>query len=158
MDEFQGSEQEGRQLFIEILNQCNILDYQESLERYDQIDIYYNNHTIGIEVKKRDEKYLNYPSYIMECSKFKGIYQKLKDKEISKAAYVNFIGDNVCYIFPFKRILQAYKNKQIQPQYIYCNCTTVINKGKKEKKIFYLPKQLGIRLERKGDKWIKPIN
>jgi hypothetical protein len=45
----------------------------------------------------------------MELSKFKAICQRLIDKEIDKAIYANFFGDNVAYLFNIKKIIKAYK-------------------------------------------------
>lgn len=157
MDKFQIAEMDGRILFKSILDQCKITNYQESLEQYDTLDMYYTNFKdqyVGVEIKKRSEIYEVYDDYIMELSKFKAICQRLIDKEIDKAIYANFFGDNVAYLFNIKNIIKAYKEGQIKIQYYYCNITTAEDNGKRYKPVLLLPKKLATRLEKDGDKWI----
>lgn len=161
MDKFTQAEKPGRALFREILDQCHITNYRESSEQYDRIDTYYTTKAgdrVGIEIKKRAEQYEVYDTHLLEWSKFIGICKKLQSKEIDKAGYINFFGDSVAYLYPFKKIIRAYKEGQIQIRQLYCNNTTAINSGKRDKAVLMLPKSIGIRLEKQGDKWIKTLN
>lgn len=161
MDNFDKAEQAGRELFKEILTQCHITNYKESLEQYDTLDIYYTSlagDNVGIEIKKRAEQYEVYDTHLLEWSKFIAICRRLQSKEIDKAGYINFFGDSVAYLYPFKNIIRAYKEGQIQVRQLYCNRTTAIDSGKKDKAVLMLPKSIGIRLEKQGDIWIKALN
>lgn len=49
----------------------------------------------------------------MEVSKFKAIAARIKSKELNRAYYVNFIGDNVAYIFNLTDIAKAGRDKKL---------------------------------------------
>lgn len=49
----------------------------------------------------------------MEVSKFKAIAARIKSKELDRAYYVNFIGDDTAYIFNLKDIAKAGRDKRL---------------------------------------------
>lgn len=159
MNKFDQLESEGRQLFKEILDQQKITTGQPSQNLYDTYDYSYTNNgnNVGVEIKKRDIKYLNYPTHFMELSKYNSLCQLVDNKTFDKILYVNFFGDKIAYFYSLKNIRNAIANKKITISTIRCNKTTAINKGKVDKEIIELPLELGIRLEKIGDKW-KIIN
>ena len=158
MNQFTKAELEGRALFKEILDQKGVTESHPSDDEFDTLDYYYTSSqqlSVGVEIKKRDQKYLNYPTHFLEVKKFKAIYQRLNNGEFDRALYVNFFGDNVAYIYNFQTIIKGIKDQTITVSYTHCNRTTAINTGKVDKKIIELPLSLGIRLEKKEDKWIR---
>ena len=93
MNQFTKAELEGRALFKEILDQTSAIESHPSEDEFDTLDYYYTSSqylSVGVEIKKRDQKYLNYPTHFLEVKKFKAIYQRLKNGELNKALYVNF--------------------------------------------------------------------
>lgn len=157
MDNFSKAEQEGRQLFKSLLEQCNITEYLETEDKYDTMDMLYktNGRTIGVEIKVRDKKYEGCDTYLMELSKYNALVEKIKQGIVDNAAYVNFFGNDTAYIFPIRVIAQAIKEGKVRKQITYCNRTTAYLGEKVAKVTLYLPKELAIKIVRIGDKWTK---
>lgn len=159
MDKYDQYEQDGRILFKSILDQCNITDQHPSTEKYDTLDYYYSSPKkdglAGVEIKVRDTKFLNYSTLVMEVSKFKANVARLQSKELDRAYYVNFIGCDTAYIFNLRDIIRAGIDGKIQQGYMYAPKTTAEYSDKVLKKVLYLPKEIGLKLTRVGDKWIK---
>lgn len=157
MDKFTEAENNGRELFKSILDQCKITDQHPSVEKYDTIDYYYsiNGKKTGVEIKKRAKQYECYDTHLMEVSKLKALYARWKNKELDNIYYVCFFGNDVAYTYPIQRILKAIKNGLIKPTYMYLGKTSVVNTGTTEKKIIMIPKNLAYKLTRVNGKWIK---
>lgn len=157
MDKFDEAENNGRQLFKSILDQCNIVEQHQSIEKYDTIDYYYslNGKKSGVEIKKRAKKYECYDTHLMEMYKLKALYNRWKNKELDNVYYVCFFGNDTAYTYPIQRILKAIKNGQIKPTYMNLGKTSVINTGTIEKQIIMIPKNLAYKLARVNGKWIK---
>lgn len=155
MDIFDEYEQDGRSLFKSILDQCKITDQHPSVDKYDCIDYYYSyNGNVGVEIKKRGIQCHSYPSLMMEVAKFKAIAARVKSGELDRAYYVCFIGDDTAYLFNFKDIARAGRDGKLEITTKYAPVTTAANKGKIDKKVLLIPKSLGIKLDKIGDKWI----
>lgn len=157
MDEFDKAEQSGRALFKTILDQCQITDYRESVEKYDTLDLYatVKGKSTGIEVKKRDKQFEHYPTYMMELYKYNALVERLNSGELDQIYYVNFFGNDTVYIFSLIKIAQGIKNGTVQVTSTYANKTTAAFSGKVEKRILLIPKELATKLIRK-DKWYNP--
>ena len=158
MDEFDKAEQSGRALFTEILQQLQISDYRESVEKYDTLDMYFTikEKYTGVEIKKRDKQFEHYDTYLMEVSKFNALVNRLKSGEIDQIYYVNFFGADTVYIFSLRKIIEGIKKGKITANSTYANRTTAAFSGKVEKRILLLPKQYATKLIKDGNKWINP--
>lgn len=158
MDEFEKAEQSGRALFIEILQQLQITDYRESVEKYDTLDVYctIKEHSTGVEIKKRDKQFEHYPTYMMELYKYNALVDRVNNKELDQIYYVNFFGSDTAYIFSLRRIAQDIADGTIKITSTYANKTTAAFSGKVEKRIILIPKQYATKLIKKGDKWYNP--
>lgn len=155
MDKFDQYEQDGRSLFKSILDQCNITDQHPSVAKYDCIDYYYSKDgKVGVEIKKRGTQCHSYPSLLMEVAKFKAIAARVKSGELDRAYYVSFIGNDTAYIFNLRAIAQAGKDGKLEITTKYAPVTTAAYKGKTDKRVLLIPKSVGIKLEKIGDKWI----
>ena len=161
MDKFDQYEQDGRALFKSILDQCNITDQQPAKDKYDNIDYYYTTPyklgQAGVEIKKRDIKYKDYSTLLMEVSKFKAIAARVQSKELDRAYYVNFIGDDTAYIFNIRDIARGIKDNRVQITTRFTNITTADDQGKTEKRVLLIPKSLGFKLVRQGNLWVKSL-
>ena len=121
MNQFTKAELEGRALFKEILDQKGVTESHPSDDEFDTLDYYYTSSqqlSVGVEIKKRDQKYLNYPTHFLEVKKFKAIYQRLNNGEFDRALYVNFFGVfgkviYLCSIFNEKLIKGNNKGGQL---------------------------------------------
>lgn len=155
MDKFDQYEQDGRSLFKSILDQCRITDQHSSVAKFDCIDYYYSqNGNVGVEIKKRGTQCHSYPSLMMEVAKFKAIAARVKSGELDRAYYVSFIGDDTAYIFNLKAIAKAGKEGKLEITTKYAPVTTAADNGKRDKRVLLIPKSVGVKLVRKGDKWI----
>lgn len=157
MNPFDKLESEGRQLFQELLLQRNITTGKPSENPYDCYDYSYqhNNRNIAVEIKKRDQKYLNYDTHFMEVSKFNSLIELLDNKQYDQIIYANFFGENIAYLYNLNAIRKAILNNKIIIREIACNKTTAIYQGKKLKKIIEIPLTLGVRFEKSEGKWIR---
>lgn len=158
MDEFDKAEQSGRALFTEILQQLQITDYKESVEKYDTLDMYFTikDRYTGVEIKKRDKKFEHYPTYMMELYKYNALVERVVSGECDQIYYVNFFGEDTVYIFPLRKIAQGIRKGTIQVTSTYANRTTAAFSGKVEKRIILLPKEYATKLIKVGDKWYNP--
>lgn len=158
MDNFSKAEQEGRQMFKSLLEQCNITEYLETEDKYDTMDMLYkrNGRTIGVEIKVRDKRYEGYDTYLMELSKYNALVEKVNSGAVDNAAYVNFFGNDTVYIFPLRKVAQAIKDGSAKIDTTYCNKTTAVYSDKVAKQTIKIPKSLALRLIRVEDKWMNP--
>lgn len=158
MDNFDKAEQSGRALFTEILQQLQISDYKESVEKYDTLDMYFTikEKYTGVEIKKRDKQFEQYPTYMMELYKYNALVNRIVSGELDQIYYVNFFGEDTMYIFPLRKIAQGIRNGSIQVTSTYANRTTAAFSGKVEKRILLIPKEYATKLIKVGDKWYNP--
>ncbi len=158
MDEFDKAEQSGRALFTSILQQLQITDYRESVEKYDTLDMYLTlkEKYTGVEIKKRDKQFEHYPTYMMEVYKFNALVDRVNSKELDQIYYVNFFGEDTVYIFSLKKIAEGIRQGKVQVTSTYANKTTAAFSGRVEKRILLIPKELATKLIRVGDKWYNP--
>lgn len=152
MDNFQKSEQQGRSLLKEMLDQFGATDQQPTKLTYNPVDYYFTlkDYRIVAEIKVRDSKYENFDTHLMELSKFNALEQDKKDKELAAAIYVCFFGEDVCYWYSTNTI-RKYAKQDIR----YCNRTTAYNTGKQYKDILLIPKDKGTKFTKINGKWIK---
>lgn len=148
MNPFQQSETIGRQKFAEFLKQAKITDFTFTENPFDNADGYYNHkgRKVVFEIKVRDQKYLNYPSLIIEESKYQRL-KKIKERDNCQAAlYVNFIG-NKLFIFPLSVVsnfpIQILKTKKY----------TVIDSEMAQKNVRYLSLDKAQKFEQVNGKW-----
>lgn len=95
MNKFTLAENIGKSLFKTILDQLGIQQQHPSEYLYDTIDYYYTNQKgeeVGVEIKKRDQKYLSYSTHFMEGAKYSALIKRLDQKEFKRVLYVNFSG------------------------------------------------------------------
>ncbi len=158
MDEFDKAEQSGRALFTSILQQLQITDYRESVEKYDTLDMYLTlkEKYTGVEIKKRDKQFEHYPTYMMEVYKFNALVDRVNSKELDQIYYVNFFGEDTVYIFSLKKIAEGIRQGKVQVTSTYANKTTAAFSGRVEKRILLIPKELATKIIRVGDKWYNP--
>lgn len=143
MNKFQEAETEGRAKFQQILDQCKFTG-QPTIDQFDRVDYKFldnKNKEWNVEIKCRDKKYEQYDTYMLEVSKYEAL------KQFDRALYVCFF-DDVAYIFNINKI--EYNIRQI-----YCNKTTVESTGKVKKSVIMIPKEVGVRLIFKDNKWHK---
>lgn len=152
MDNFQKSEQQGRSLLKEMLDQFGATDQQPTKEKYNPVDYYFTlkDYKMVAEIKVRDSKYEGCDTHLMELSKFNALEQDKIDKGLAAAFYVCFFGVDVCYWYSTTTI-RKYAKQDIQ----YCNRTTAYNTGKQYKDILLIPKDKGTKFTKINGKWIK---
>lgn len=92
---------------------------------------------------------------MMEVSKFKAIAARVKSGELDRAYYINFIGTDTAYIFSIRDIARGYKKGIVTLTSQTTPVTTAADNGKTDKRVFYIPKSLGLKLTKIEDKWIK---
>lgn len=90
----------------------------------------------------------------MEVAKFKAIAARVKSGELDRAYYVCFISNDTAYIFNLKAIAQAGRDGKLEITTKYAPVTTAADNGKRDKRVLLIPKSVGVKLERSGDKWI----
>lgn len=90
----------------------------------------------------------------MEVAKFKAIAARVKSGELDRAYYVSFIGADTAYIFNLKAIAQAGKDGKLEITTKYAPRTTAAASEKTDKRVLLIPKSVGVKLEKSGDKWI----
>ena len=91
----------------------------------------------------------------MEVAKFKAIAARVTSGELDRAYYVCFIGNDTAYIFNLRAIAQAGRDGKLEITTKYAPVTTAADKGKIDKRVLLIPKSVGVKLEKSGDKWIK---
>lgn len=92
---------------------------------------------------------------MMEVAKFKAIATRVKSGELDRAYYVCFIGNDTAYIFNLRAIAQAGRDGKLEITTKYAPVTTAADNGKRDKRVLLIPKSVGVKLEKNGDKWIK---
>lgn len=90
----------------------------------------------------------------MEVAKFKAIAARVKSGELDRAYYVCFIGNDTAYIFNLRAIAQAGRDGKLEITTKYAPVTTASDNGKIDKRVLLIPKSVGVKLEKSGDKWI----
>lgn len=152
MDNFQKSEQKGRSLLKEMLDQFNATDQQPTKGAYNPVDYYFTlkDYKIVAEIKVRDPQYEGRDTHLIEESKFNALEQDKIDKGLAAALYVCFFGEDTCYWYTTNIIRKYAKQKTY-----YCNRTTAYNSGKIFKKVRLIPRDKGTKFTKINGKWIK---
>ena len=152
MNKFQQSENLGRSLFNSFLQQSKANNIQFTEGDYNPVDVYFNleDKKIVGEIKVRDVRYKDYPTHIMEQSKFNNLCKAKSNGKCADAIYINFFGSDWLYIYSLK----AIKNNSVNSQ-LYCNKTTAINTGKVNKAILEINPASALIYKYENGKWIK---
>lgn len=155
MTEFELNEIKGRKILESFLIQVGATDQHETEDTYNPVDYYftYKDKKVVAEIKIRDKKYENYPTHLMEVSKFKALVKDRKDNNLDMAYYVNFFtdGETVNAYWYSTSTISKYATTDTK----YCNRTTAIDNGKRWKKVFLIPKDKAKIFMKVNDKWIK---
>lgn len=157
LDNFDIKENEGRQLFKSILDQLNITQSNPATDKYDTLDYYYRfkGKAIGVEIKTRNINYKNYSTHLMEVKKFKNLIKRIKSKELDEIYYVNFFGNNICYVYSLHNIVKGISRKEVVKEQKMMNKTTAVYGGVTLKDVILIPTKYALKLERIDNKWIK---
>lgn len=161
MNKFDKDEQHGRNLFKSILDQCKVTDAQPSQEKFDTADYYVKlgNKRIAVEIKCRNIDYMNCGTHLMEVNKFNNLVKKINDEEVDEVYYINFFGDNHCYMYDLRNIAREIKNHTVIKDNKVMNRTTAVNHGMAHKSVLLIPSQIATVLIKYDDnKWKKLIN
>lgn len=157
MNEFQKKENEGRKLFKSLLKQFkDVSKFKPSSDLYDTLDYYFTTtegKQFGVEIKTRNIQYKDYDSHLMEKGKFISAVNRIKSKELDNVLYVNFFGDNICYIYGIRKVCKEIVNNNILITNKMLNRTTAVFSGLKKKDILLIPTKFGIKFELINNKW-----
>lgn len=125
---------QGKIKFKQLCKKFN-LKCEETMDRYADYDflLFFKDKKYIIEVKNRDSKYADYDSIMFEDEKYQKILKDIEKEQVDGAYYISFIG-NLAYIFFVPSIMPYPKHK------INANKKTFINDEKKEKEVYFLPK------------------
>lgn len=160
MNPYELAEQEGRTLFEQLLKDQNITTGKPSEGAYTPYDYSFtmDNKTIGVEIKKRNEKYLNEPIHFMEARKAFKLYNLILKGEFDCCIYANFFGDKVAYLYDLKEIANEVKNGNIKIRSVACKRTTAEDTGVIDKSIVKIHTKYGRRYEKTDGKWVLCLN
>lgn len=151
---FQKGENKGRKLFKNFTDQAkNVSNVIFESDEYSPIDCTYiiNDMLVVGEIKVRDEYCENYDTLIFEKKKYDAMRNKVNELKAAGAVYINYIGDNILYLFNIDRI----NNRTCKLESKGCKRTTAEYSGYTKKDVYLVPKSLGIRYEFDGEKWKK---
>lgn len=152
MDKFQQSELIGRTLLKSFLDQAGATNQQPTEDEYNPVDYYFTikNKTVVAEIKVRDQQYENYPTHLMEVSKFQALEKERTEKNLDYAYYINFFGEDIAYFYSTTTI-KKYAKKESK----YCKRTSAIYTGKKMKDVLLIPTDKAQKFIRINGKWQK---
>lgn len=153
MNKFLEAENIGRNNFKSWLEAIGVTDYEFSEDNYDPVDcnFTFKGYNIISEIKVRDIKYKDYPTHLMELSKYKAMVKYMRNNNKDLGLYVNFFGDNWLYTYQLQRIdVSNIANMNLVK-------TTVADNGYKNKDIIEIPVDIAniYYRENKESKWIK---
>ena len=135
MNNFTIAENDGRKLFESFINQTSI-DIEFTEGQFDHIDAIItdkNGMKAVVEIKKRDTKYLYYPTHILELYKLIKVTEEQVNRGCKIGFYVNFFGDNVMLIYNLNKTANASRLSDV-----YCGNTTVEYTGHTNKSMLLL--------------------
>lgn len=152
MNSFQDWEIKGRTWFGEFLTQYGATDITFTEDPFDPVDLYFTHKEkkIVAEIKCRDIKYLDYPDHIIESIKVQALLSAKEKENCHIAYYVNFFGENIVIIYTINSILEYSRKDNL-----WCNRTTSANTGKKDKEVYYIPKDLGWIYKKEDEVWAR---
>lgn len=154
MDDFQQKEEKGRILLKSFLDQIGATNQQPTEDRYSPVDYYFTikDKEVVAEIKVRDQQYENYPTHLMEVSKFQALEQERIEKNLDYAYYINFFGEDIAYFYS-TIIIRKYAKKDNR----YCKRTTAIYAGRKMKDVLLIPIDKAQKFIRINGKWQKYV-
>jgi hypothetical protein len=139
----------GRLRFSKVLQDNGVTNGYNAKNLYDSVDYYYTNsknQLIGVEIKERNQKYLNCNHHLMEKLKYDRIIEKLDKGEIDNAYYACFFGRTLL-MYPLSTIRRKVDKNMImiaENKYVK---TTVGNRTLVPKKMLYLNPDWAFRYE-----------
>lgn len=151
MNKYEIKEIEGRNLMESFFKYKGITNYTFSLNKFSKIDATYissKGKVVAVEIKTRDEKYMNYPTHLIEYSKYS--YMK---NNYGESIYVNFFTreyDNTVYMYVYN--INNIKNEPIKMK---LNKTTAEESNKVYKEVINIPKETAIIYYRFDGTWHK---
>ena len=151
---FQKTEEIGRTLFRDFANQAkNVTDLKFEEDQYSPTDCTYkvNDKLVIGEIKVRDEYCKNFDDLILEKKKYDSIKDKMNELNAKAGVYINYIGDNILYMFNIDNINDNTCKRMNKG----CKRTTAEYSGYTNKDVYLVPKSLGIKFEYNGEKWLK---
>ena len=91
---------------------------------------------------------------MMEIKKFKALIQDKKENQLDEAYYVNFFSNDTAYFYS-EKVIRKYATQDR----IYCNKTTAIDTGKRNKDVLMIPTDKAIIFRCGEDgKWHRHYN
>lgn len=155
MNLFRENDIYGRELLQELLNQLGATNQIETEDISNPVDYYFTlkDKNIVAEIKVRDIKYENYDTHLMEVGKYNSLVKDKNDNNLDGAIYVCFFGDNICYWYTTNTIKNTARK-----QNMYCNKTTAVYSGKKDKECLMIPKNKGTKFIKVNGIWSKSEN
>lgn len=151
MNEFSKREDIGREYFQSWLTELGIEDAEFTSDPFEVTDcnFTYKDKAITAEIKVRDEKYRKYTTHFMELNKYINIQNYVDKNKKDGALYVNFFGENWCYIYTVNQINISKIDT------INLARTTAEDKGKRDKEIINIPTSLAqiYHRQNKESKW-----
>ena len=147
MNNFQKSEQKGRQLFQSFLDQKGGKG-QPTIDEFDRVDYYFTlkDKKAVAEIKVRNTFYSD---YMIETDKYNALLKRKKDNNLDGAVYVCFY-ENSMYIFQTSTI-KKYGTRQWK----WCKRTTAEDNGYCRKDVILVPTDKAIRFDLINGKWEK---
>lgn len=151
MNKFQEAENKGREYFKEWLKQIGVEEYTFAPNDYDVVDcdFEFKGKRLTTEIKVRDSKYRNYPTHIMELSKYNNVMQYITDNKMDNGIYANFFGEDWLYIYSIKKIDTTEIEMMGAPR------TTAGYQGWTSKEMINLPTNTAQIFNRINNKWTR---
>ena len=132
-DKIDTLENKGRDKFRKLCESKH-LQFVESTERLEYFDgiVFFKGKKYLIEIKDRSEKF-NYDTILFEKDKYDNLIKSIDKEQADGAYYVSF-WDDVAYIYFIPNVMN------LRPCKIMGNKCTAINGDKKEKIVYFIPK------------------
>lgn len=146
MNGYQQTENIGREKLRQFLSKRGVTSIYFTCNEFDRIDAFfkYNNKIVGVEIKNRNQKYEDYPTYIMEKQKL-DYMDKLQENHHTYSCWmVYFFGQHV-YIYKYRDIKQMIKNKVVKLESKLLPNSTVNKTKDIYKEIYLLPKTKALK-------------
>lgn len=152
MDKFQELENKGRTLLKSFLDQIGATDQQPTTDKFNPVDYYftYKGKKVVAEIKCRDIKYKDYNTHLIEDSKLKALLKAKENNDCDFAYYINFFGKDIVYWYSTGNIINTASQNNI-----YCNRTTAVDAGKKDKDVWMIPATVAKVYVKKDNFWYK---
>ena len=153
MDNFALAEGWGRELLLSILNQGTATDISFTEGKYEAVDCNYtvNGYKVSAEIKVRNEKYKDFSTHLMEVSKLNSMFKYNNDNNRDVGLYVNFFGDNICYMYQIHRLINLIPEDKLLHR------TSAEYNGYTNKSVIHIPTDLATiyKRENNNSKWEK---